>query len=62
MFSLAASSSVDRLKLMTQHNAEVMDIEDRKLKLQPVRAKSVDWVAKCEEVSHKCELYKSTTR
>jgi len=57
MFSLATSSLADRMKLMTEQHAERMAIENRRLALEEARAKSIDWKAKREEVSHKCELY-----
>jgi len=57
MFSLATSSSADRMKLMTEQHAERMAIENRRLALEEARAKSIDWKAKREEVSHRYELY-----
>jgi len=64
MFSLATSSSSDRMKLMKeQHDVmkeqhdERMAIENRRLKLEETKAASVDWKAKREEVAHKYELY-----
>jgi len=57
MFSLATRSSADRMKLMTEQHAEVMAMENRKLKQQEGRAASIDWSAKREEVLHKYELY-----
>jgi len=57
MFSLATSSSADRMKLMTEQHAKRMAIENRRLQLEEARAASVDWKAKPEEVSHKYELY-----
>jgi len=56
MFSLATSSSADRMKLMTDQHAERMAVENRRLELEEARAASVDWKAKREEVSHKFEL------
>jgi len=57
MFSLATSSSADRMKLMTEQHAERMAIENRRLELEEARAKTTDWKAKREEVSHKYKLY-----
>ena len=57
MFSLATSSSADRMKLMTEQHAERMAIENRRLALEEARAKSIDWKAKRDEVSHRYELY-----
>jgi len=42
MFSLVTSSSADRFKLMTEQHAERMAIENRRLKLEEDRAKSID--------------------
>jgi len=53
MFSLATSSLADRL---TQQHAEVVDIQNKKLTLQEARAKSIDWAAKRDQVSHMHEL------
>jgi len=62
MFSLATSSSADRMKLMTKQHAERMAIENRRLELEEARAKTIDWKAKREEVSHNYELYEKCNK
>ena len=57
MFSLATSSSADRIKLMTEQHEERMVIENRKLQLAETKAAAIDWQAKREEVSHRYELF-----
>jgi len=57
MFSLATSSSSDRMKLMKEQHSERMAIENRRLELEETKAASVDWKAKREEVLHNYELY-----
>jgi len=56
MFSLATSSSADRIKLMTQQHAEVMSIEKQKLELLKAKAASIDWASQREEVSLQFKL------
>ena len=62
MFSLATSSSADRIKLMTQQHAEVMSIEKQKLELLKAKADSIDWASQREEVSLQFELYEKCNK
>jgi len=45
------------MKLMTKQHAKRMAIENRRLELEEERAKTIDWKAEREEVSHNYKLY-----
>jgi len=62
MFSLATSSSADRMELMTEQHARWMAVENRRLALEEARAKSIDWKAKREQVSHKRKLHEKCNK